>query len=100
MTTSNLRYLVVCAVLLGLICVASGAVADQLVINGGFESPTIAPWHVTGDVDLYTGGVAHSGAKWLDLNGEGAGTISQNLPTWAPSLSTSRLTGALITWAG
>jgi choice-of-anchor C domain-containing protein len=93
------QFLAACAAIVAA-CAAAPASA-QIVQNGSFESPAIAPspfqvsppqpidgWTVTaGTVDLIDGyWQAHSGVQSVDLSGDGPGTLTQ-----AVSLETGQL---------
>jgi choice-of-anchor C domain-containing protein len=79
------------------VAAAALAATDSRPRNGSFEEP-VAPdggfvrifagdtfqggWRVvSGSVDVVRIGVAADGAQWLDLNGAGAGSIEQDVPT-------------------
>jgi choice-of-anchor C domain-containing protein len=80
---------------------AAGTASAQIVQNGSFESPAVAPspfevsppqpidgWTVTaGSVDLIDGyWQAHSGVQSIDLSGDAPGTLTQDV-----SLDTGQL---------
>jgi len=93
------RFVAVAAALIA--ACAAGSASAQIVQNGGFESPAVAPapfetsppqpiadWTVTaGSVDLIDGyWQAHSGSQSIDLNGNEPGTLTQTI-----SLDTGQL---------
>jgi len=87
--------------LLAISCIAISSARAQLITNGGFETPdvltyltvlagetTIAPWVVSlMSVDLvdidngFTVGDAFEGRQYLDLDGSGAGQLTQTFRT-------------------